>query len=133
MYEKKIERLTQKEIGFADLSENNDVIVETAGFVPLEVKFKRFEQNGLIAQFNESEFTSSDLRDIYLTPDFEISPEDDFEEVQEKLIAQQNYIIQLKDKKTSEFLGENSEVAPQAETEKKSLSKNESVNENQED
>lgn len=133
MYDKKIEYLNAKEISFADLSVGNDVIVETAGFVPLEVKLKRFEQNGMMAQFNENEFTSSDLRDIYLTPDFEISPEDDFEEVQEKLIAQQNFINELRKKKTSAFSQENTEVAPQAETDKKSSFKKESVNENQEE
>lgn len=30
-------------------AEGNDYIIETAGFVPLSVKFKQFEQNGYIA------------------------------------------------------------------------------------
>ena len=53
--------------------EKNPVIVETAGFVPLEVRFKRFEENGIRAQFSAAEFSSSDLRDIYLHPDFQIN------------------------------------------------------------
>lgn len=132
MYDKKIEYLTEKERFYADLSEGNEVIVETAGFVPLEVKLKRFEQNGMLMQFNENEFTSSDLRSIYLNPDFDITPEDDFEEVQEKLYAQQVYKNELK-KKTSGIVEDNPEVAPQAETEKNSTFKKESVNENQEE
>ena len=31
--------------------EDNKYITETAGFIPLEVKMKQFEQNGLIAQY----------------------------------------------------------------------------------
>lgn len=119
MYEKKIERLSQKEIVYADLSKDNELIVETAGFVPLEVKLKRFEQNGMIAQFNASEFTSSDLREMYLNPEFDITPEDDIEEVEEKLIAQRNFIINLQKKKTSEIVEDNSEVAPQGTNKKK--------------
>lgn len=75
--------------------EDNSYITETAGFVPLEVKFKRFEQAGQVMQFSVSEFTSSDLRSIYLNPDFDITPEDDYEEIQEKLIARNEYILQL--------------------------------------
>ena len=59
----------------ADLSQENDYIVETAGFVPLQVKFKRFEEQGTILQFQSSEFTASDLRQLYLSPDTEIYPE----------------------------------------------------------
>ena len=80
---------------FACLSDGgNEYITETAGFVPLEVKLKQFEQNGLRAQFNESEFTSSDYRDMYLNPDFEIYPGDELEEVQEKVELQRKYIIE---------------------------------------
>lgn len=69
----------------ADLSKENEYITETAGFVPLEVKLKQFEQNGLLAQFQSKDFTSHDYREMYLIPDFDITPEDDLEEAQEKL------------------------------------------------
>lgn len=75
--------------------DKNPVIVETAGFVPLEVKFKRFEEAGIRAQFSESEFTSSDLRDIYLHPDFSLNQYDDLEEIERKEAARQAYIEQL--------------------------------------
>lgn len=66
--------------------ENNAYITETAGFVPLVVKFKRFIENGQVAQFQESDFTSSDWRELYATdPDLDISPDDEFDEVQKKL------------------------------------------------
>ena len=44
----------------------NEDIVETAGFIPLEVRFKQMEQAGYRAQFFESEFSSKDVSDMYL-------------------------------------------------------------------
>ena len=41
-------------------------IVETAGFIPLEVRFKQMEQAGFRAQFFENEFSSKDVTDMYL-------------------------------------------------------------------
>ena len=79
--------------------ENNSYITETAGFVPLEVKLKQFEENGIQMQFNTKEFTSSDYRDIYLSPDFEITPEDDYEDIQEKLKLRNEFIAELQKKK----------------------------------
>ena len=46
----------------------NEDIVETAGFIPLEVRFKQMEQAGYRAQFFESEFSSKDVSDIYHNP-----------------------------------------------------------------
>lgn len=85
----------------ADLKENNEYITETAGFIPLEVKLKQFEQNGMIAQFQAGDFTSNDYREMYLNPDFDISPEDDFEDVQEKLELQRQFIEKYKAAKSS--------------------------------
>lgn len=76
---------------YADLSEHNERIVETAGFIPLDVKLKRFEQAGIAAQYHTSEFTSNDFRNLYANPDFELYPDDELEEVQEKLKAYNAY------------------------------------------
>lgn len=78
---------------------DNAYITETAGFIPLDVKFKRFEQAGIRAQFNANEFTSQDYRDMYLNPDFSIDANDDLETAQMKLDAQMDYINQLKQSK----------------------------------
>lgn len=77
----------------------DELVTDTAGFEPLEVKFKRMEQAGYRAQFAESEFTSSDLRDIYLNPDFQITPEDDYEDILAKDEAQRTYVQELLQKK----------------------------------
>lgn len=68
--------------------ELNPCIVETAGFEPLEVKMQRFLQAGVKAQFREDQFTSHELRDMYLTPNCEVLPSDDLETVAEKLEMQ---------------------------------------------
>lgn len=83
--------------------EENPCIVETAGFVPLEVKFKQFEQNGLRVQFTEDEFTSSDLRDIYLNPDLQVYPGDDLIDIEQKLAAQQALAADILKKRHEEF------------------------------
>lgn len=93
--------------------EGNKYITETAGFIPLEVKMKQFEQNGLIAQFQVSDFTSHDYRDIYLNhPNFEITPEDELEDIQEKLQARTAYVESLKKQKAGT-------LEPEKESEKK--------------
>lgn len=87
----------------ADLKEHNEYITETAGYIPLEVKLKQFEQNGVIAQFQQSDFTSHDYREMYLNPDFDITPEDDFEEVEEKIKAKNEFILQYQKSKVGSF------------------------------
>lgn len=58
----------------------NEHLVEAAGFVPLEVRFKQMEQNGLMAQFMTSELSPEDMRQIYLSAEFEVRPDDEFED-----------------------------------------------------
>lgn len=80
----------------------NEEIVETAGFVPLEVRFKQMEQAGIRAQFFESEFGSKDFRDMYLNhPEFDLTPEDDIEEAYEKMALRAAWIAQVKAKAKS--------------------------------
>lgn len=86
---------------FADLGDN-EYICETAGFIPLEVKFKRFEENGIRAQFDTDSFSSSDLREIYLNPDFEIRQGDDLIDIEAKLTAREEYILSLNKEKSKQ-------------------------------
>ena len=75
----------------------NKVITETAGFIPLAVRFKQMEQAGFRARFFESEFTSKDMQDMYLNhPEFDITPEDDLEEAYEKMQLRQAWINEVK-------------------------------------
>lgn len=86
--------------------EKNPIIVETAGFIPLEVKMKRFEQAGIKAQFSTSDFDSQDYRDMYLNPDVQIYPSDELEVVEEKLRLQRNIMQEILHKKQNSKLGE---------------------------
>ena len=77
----------------------NKVITETAGFIPLAVRFKQMEQAGFRARFFESEFTSKDVQDMYLNhPEFDITPEDELEEAYEKMQLRQAWINEVKQK-----------------------------------
>ena len=82
---------------YPDIDGWDEDIVETAGFVPLEVRFKQMEQAGIRAQFFESEFGSRDFSDMYLNhPEFDLSPEDDIEEAMEKISLRQQWIEHVK-------------------------------------
>ena len=90
-----IDRITNddlKKLAWKCLEEENNDITETAGFIPLQIKFKKFQEQGILLQFQQNEFTSSDLRELYNSPDFEIYPDDELEEIQEKLINRQKFI-----------------------------------------
>lgn len=104
MFLYKQEKLDQKAISLinADLSEGNDYITETAGFIPLEVKLKQFEQNGLVAQFMVSDFDSHDYRDIYLNPDYLVNPEDDLEDIQEKIALRNAHMKEIQEAKAKQ-------------------------------
>lgn len=96
-----IDKVSPPNNSWTDDENLNPYITETAGFVPLDVKLKQFEISGYKAQLSASEFTSSDLRDIYLNPDFNITPDDDLEDIHSKLVAQQAFIQQFKESKLS--------------------------------
>lgn len=74
-------------------------LVETAGFIPLEVRLKQLEQQGYVARFSKSDFTSDDMRLIWLDPENEILPGDDIEEVQRKQLARQAIMSDIMSKK----------------------------------
>lgn len=96
---------TYEELKKVDVSEPegwNEDIVETAGFVPLAVRFKQLEQNGYVAQFKRSDFDSQDMRDIWFNPDFEILPGDDLEEVEAKVRARNEFIDAIRARNASQ-------------------------------
>ena len=79
-------------------SEGNEYIVESAGFIPLSVKFKQFEQNGYIAKFNVDDFDSSDYNSLYQN-DVLIGPDDDEFDIADKLSLFNERKYELMEKK----------------------------------
>ena len=73
----------------------DEVLVDTKGFVPLDVKFKQLEEAGIKAEFNIADLDSSQIRQVFLNPDFEITPDDDLEDIQEKLYQRELFKQQL--------------------------------------
>lgn len=108
----------------------NEDIVETAGFIPLEVRFKQMEQAGFRAQFFESEFSSKDVTDMYLNhPEFDITPEDDVEEAYEKMQLRAAYIRSVKEAVKARKQAELSREEEAAKSEAKSSGKKDQTNE----
>lgn len=91
------------------LSEVN--ICETAGFVDLETRFKRMEQNGYVANFFSHQFDTQDMRDIFLGDETEIYADDDEATVTKKLALQEK----LRADKMKLLLGDLAEANDEAE------------------
>lgn len=123
----------RKPIQYPELKGWNDDIVETAGFIPLAVRFKQMEQAGYRARFSENEFTSRDISDMYLNhPEFDITPEDDFEEAQEKFMLRQQYIKEITEKVRKRNAGFEEHTKDSAERAADNSSKEKGANEPEE-
>lgn len=81
----------------------DEQLTETAGFVPLEVRMKQMEQAGLLQQAMLQDVTADDLREAWLSSDFEISPDDELEEVIVKDRARREFIDTIKAERQKEF------------------------------
>lgn len=77
---------------------HNEYICETAGFEPLEVKFKRFENAGLLQMIQSKALTSKDFREMYLNEDYSISIDDSPEDILEKMHKLNAHIAEVKAK-----------------------------------
>ena len=80
--------------------ENNDYIVETAGFVPLSVRFKQFIENGIVSRLRAEQYDTdlpvSELENAFQMSQFDINDDDDIFTATDKLNARKNYIAELK-------------------------------------
>ncbi len=80
--------------------ENNDYLVETAGFVPLSVRFKQFTENGIISRLRAEQYDTdlpiSELENAFQMSEFDINDDDDIFTATEKITARNNYIAKLK-------------------------------------
>lgn len=99
--------------------ENNDYLVETAGFVPLSVRFKQFTENGIISRLRAEQYDTdlpiSELENAFQLSEFDVNDDDDIFTATDKINARKNYIAELKKsysdlsaKKEAEKVGNNS-------------------------
>ena len=94
MYKTEVLKPTQLKMPSEELkqwNEHNDDLCDTAGFVPLAVRMQRMIESGHIAQFTEDDFDINDYRQMYLSPEMKITPEDDLEDIQSKLELRRQY------------------------------------------
>lgn len=75
-------------------------LVETAGFTPLEVRFQRLIESGQQMRLRAEEFDSVDMRKIYLDDEYRIEPDDELEDIYEKMTARKAFIDSLRAKKS---------------------------------
>lgn len=98
---------------------DNDYLVETAGFVPLSVRFKQFIENGIISRLRAEQYDTdlpvSELENAFRMSEFEINDDDDIFIATDKINARKKYIADLKKsysdlsaKKEAEKVGNNS-------------------------
>lgn len=98
---------------------DNDYIVETAGFVPLSVRFKQFTENGIVSRLRAEQYDTdlpiSELEKAFQMAEFDILDDDDIFIATEKINARRKYIAEMKKsyselsaKKEAEKLGNNS-------------------------
>lgn len=115
--------MVQKQIDYRSCPtvelENNDYLVETAGFVPLSVRFKQFTENGIVSRLRAEQYDTdlpvSELENAFKMSEFDINDDDDIFTATEKINARKNYIAELKKsysdlsaKKEAEKVGNNS-------------------------
>ncbi len=85
-----------------DLSkcENSEYIVETAQFVPMSVKFKRFVENGIMSRLRAEQYDTNlpvnELEKAFLMSEFNINEDDDIFIATDKIKARNAYIEELK-------------------------------------
>ena len=74
--------------------------VETAGFVPISVRFKQFTENGIISRLRAEQYDTdlpvSELENAFQMAEFDINDDDDIFTATEKITARNNYIAELK-------------------------------------
>ena len=79
---------------------NNEYLVETAGFVPLSVRFKQFTENGIVSRLRAEQYDTdlpvSELENAFQMSEFDINDDDDIFTATEKINARKNYIAELK-------------------------------------
>ena len=81
--------------------ENNQVLVERTGYVPLSVRLKQFTVAGLQMSLQAKQYDFEDYKEVYHSLDV-ISPDDDIETTQEKLNNYYNELSILQSKLQSE-------------------------------
>ena len=96
--------MVQKEIDYRPCPtvelKDNDYLVETAGFVPLSVRFKQFTENGIVSRLRAEQYDTdlpiSELENAFQMSEFDVNDDDDIFTATDKINARKNYIAELK-------------------------------------
>lgn len=105
-WDEALERIAESQRSAKDEDGNSlwdEQVTETAGFVPIEVRMKQMEQAGLVQQAIGSELTAEDVRAAWLSSDFEISPDDELEDIVAKDRARREFLTEMKARNQKEY------------------------------
>lgn len=64
-------------------------MMDSAGYIPLNVRMQRMLEQGYIAQFAVSEFDSTEYSQLYAGEDTTITPDMDYEDIQDVLVRRE--------------------------------------------
>lgn len=85
-----------------DSEEWNEDLVDITSYVPLDLRLKQLERAGVRARLRSTEFSISELRQIYDNHELEYNADDDLEDVLDKETKRRELIAQiLKSKQSS--------------------------------
>ena len=75
--------------------EDNIYQVETAGFVPLSVRFKQFSENGIVSRLRSEQYDTdlpiSEFEKAFQMSEFDINDDDDIFTATEKINARNQF------------------------------------------
>lgn len=94
-----IEKRKPLELDLSKFPESS-YIVETAQFVPMSVKFKRFVENGIMSRMRAEQYDTdlpvNELEKAFSMSEFSVNDDDDIFTATEKIKARNAYIEELK-------------------------------------
>lgn len=81
----------------------NEDLVDTTSYIPLDLRLKQLERAGVRARLKSTDFSMSELRQIYDNHELEYTKDDELEDILDKETKRRELIAQiLKDKQSSE-------------------------------
>lgn len=93
-----------------EFDECNVRMIDSAGYVPLNVRMQRMLEQGIIAQFAVNEFDSTEYKALYSGEDTTITPDMDYEDIQDVLVRRELLKRQFLSRKQNEEVITDSKV-----------------------
>lgn len=97
-----VESILNRKLTEEEQKKNDEILFDSAGFVPLDVRIKQMERAGIRAQSQQYSADINLLRESYNVAEFEPEEGDSVEDIVAKEIARQNYYFSKLNEKHSD-------------------------------